>query len=356
MKQTNTHDANHQAPNVEWVGAEASSGAVTILDVADARRDRIHFEVAAYLAENVPAGTVEGRLNQIGDDVSEIIADHLPLGNRLTLKGFDDNDHGLALIVDNIFDVREGRLPDTPVAGAPDEYSGVIRANDAVLAGLTHMMGQTITATGGENGGHAFRNVVPAIGQENQLSSQGSDVTFGWHSDQFGGPMSGASLGSLVPDYLNFAVLRNREKAATKLLFNEQVLAELPGWVSQSLEQPDFVLGVPVSNSYSVDTAERRNMRIIDDDCGYAFIRYDQQGMMKDELSPMSLKALGAFESVLSLQQPSVIINSRPGQFLAIKQRRMLHRRDAFKPRQPLMGARWLRRAYGVICEETRDA
>lgn len=214
----------------------------------------------------------------------------------------------------------------------------------AINLGLCKLMGIYPITYQGENNGYLFRHVMPIKNLVEQKSSQGARYPLGMHVDNCYLPLIpeySRTEYSLCPSYMSLFGLRADKNIPTRIVPLDEVLKLLDEKTITQLMKPEFKVSKPASFS---NQAEFYLPLIVQDNNGIYYCRFDQ-----DFVSPYTEEATEAFNHfILALntcQTYQVVIGV--GDCLFIKNQRVMHGRDGFKPK--LDGTdRWMLRVFGV--------
>jgi L-asparagine oxygenase len=242
-------------------------------------------------------------------------------------------------------------LPPTPTTGFTDDTALV--HVDAFLLGLYSIAGIEPMTYSFENDGRFARNVIPHPDHEAAETSWGSAKDISWHQDNnfqpFEFQFNSADAVPVMPRYLAFMGLRNRERVATDVLSSMAILRRLDACHIVVASSEAFWIAVPESVRTGRDEARRAEL-IVERD-GVFYTRFDTtQGIRPmDADAAQALAAIRAAICASEADARHVVLE--PGDCLLLDNYRAMHRRKSFST-MPAGQGRWLRRIYGTSASD----
>ncbi|MGB7997907.1 TauD/TfdA family dioxygenase [Photobacterium halotolerans] len=232
---------------------------------------------------------------------------------------------------------------------APTPYQGYVEPSklpiiSAINIGIYHLAGIEPISFQNENNGFLFRHVVPSLNSRNDKSSHGSLHTFGHHVDNPDLPLSCEKISdkSGCPEFLSLMAIRTDLRVRSNFILLDDVLSQLSSGVVKQLTKPHFEISRP--DSFSQNTSSVLPL-IVYSKSNQAYCRYD-----KENTTPLTKEAAAAlvmFEAKLQAPEMKNSILYQPGDFLMIKNQRLMHSREGFLPRDDGTD-RWLIRLFGM--------
>lgn len=286
---------------------------------------------------------------RLGDDKSWLRTSHwfgttikhcLTKELNYTISNFKENKDQQALIIRGL--PIDQNLCKTPYNGyvSPSKLPII----SAINIGIYQLAKIEPTSYQNENDGLLFRHVVPSLKGRNDKSSHGSKHTFGHHVDNPDLPLTNEKITdkSGCPEFLSLMSLRSDLKVKSNFILVDDVLNQLSSGVIEQLSKPHFEISRPDSFKQSVKTI----LPLISfDNDGLAYCRYD-----KENTTPLTTEAAAAlvmWEAQLKNTELNNAITYQPGDFLIIKNQRLMHSREGFSPRDDGTD-RWLIRLFGM--------
>lgn len=243
--------------------------------------------------------------------------------------------HGLkapgALLIRNF--PLDLNLPETPEHGQPPKNKQTF-VSEGCLAGISLIFGTPFYYTK-ETYGKPIHNLAPVKGQETELSSLGSNVDFGWHTDN--------CYIDCSPDYNFLLCLRSdsEAQAATCVAEARDACQILPAWAIQELEKHQFI--TRLSPAWGKKEHWSLPQPVISGPMELPEVRI-KLGDTKS-LTPSGQKALNIFAEVLDSPQIAKFVYLKPGDMLLIDNRKIVHGRTPFIPKYDGKD-RWLQRLF----------
>ncbi|WP_246225660.1 TauD/TfdA family dioxygenase [Vibrio agarilyticus] len=195
-----------------------------------------------------------------------------------------------------------------------------------------------------ENKGLLFRHVVPSTKGQQEKSSHGSIHTFGHHVDNPDLPLKPEPIQneSRCPEFLSLMALRSDLKVRSNFILLDDIINNLSQGVIEELKKANYHIQRP--DSFGQAKITRLPLVVCGPD-GVLSCRYDKENTTP--LTEQAAAALVMLEAQLKNGQIKNDITYQPGDFLIIKNQRVLHSREGFRSRND--GAdRWLIRLFGM--------
>jgi L-asparagine oxygenase len=285
-------------------------------------------------------------------DVEELLADLLPVAGllprearrQLMLFRASPFAPGAILITGLPID-RD--LPPTPAEGVPEPIKPGLVSDLAILA-IAVLLGEPI-AYRAEKGGALVQNVYPFRSQRDTPSNESSAAPLGFHTELvFSRCAAERPLHEASPDFVLLLGLRCPQDrlASTTVVDARRACAQLDPRHIATLRMPQFQLMAPYSFTRDGDGSRPWSppvplLRGPDDAPSLAF----DTACGVRALSPDADQAVAALTAACNDPGLNESVQLRPGNLLAIDNRRCAHSRGSFPARFDGQD-RWLQRVY----------
>ena len=239
----------------------------------------------------------------------------------------------------------------------PDRFNddSKVQFTDGLTLGMIRLACLDPVAFEYENFGGLMRNVAPAKGAVNAVTSHGSKVPLLFHTDNGYEFEPHATQGSPAPRFLWFSSLRNRDAngrpVPTELLrVSDLVDAASPALIRR-MRRAEFTILPGASN----DREPIGPMPLLED-CpatGNPLLRFNDNPGQTRGCNRGAERAVAEFSELIAALESSVVrICVQPGSVMAFDNYRVLHRRASFDAGTDYANARWLRRCFA--CQDIR--
>jgi len=235
-----------------------------------------------------------------------------------------------ALILSNM--PIDDYLPSTP--NDDNTPRGKQLISEIVLLGLAGALNTYPSNNRDERNGEVIQNVIPILGKEYELSSRGSKQELGFHTEN--------SHETCPPDYLIFACLRDDPQAYTHVLDVTDMLSLLET-ENQSLikvlSKPDYIF--KSGPSYHLLMQKRGSILNAAHN-----IQYNSDIKRVYGIDKQSQTALTHFRHLIKTSPFIQSYNLKPGDYMIINNKKVLHGRGSFEISTTPDLRRWLQRVY----------
>jgi hypothetical protein len=238
---------------------------------------------------------------------SDILAAIVPKSVVATLQHF--RERGASILFIQGPACKTPALPPTPTAGFGNDAD--VQVYDAILLGVQRVCGIVPVAFEFENQSRLMRNVVPNPRSKGQRSSYGYDQALGFHTDnpcgEFEDPSAPWTRSTVIPRYLSFVGLRNRDgrgkPVTTDVLPLDAIRQHVSAEAFQCLQKPLFQVNPPPSNS----CAARNGVALVQLLESVQVFRFDSDPEIVFGLTEEANWALGEFKDALRAAQAELL-------------------------------------------------
>jgi len=185
-----------------------------------------------------------------------------------------------------------------------------------------------------EQNGALVQNIFPIQKLEGEQISSSSKAELALHTE--------AAFYENRPDILLLFCVRADENAGTTYSEMHEILRSLPRWAIEQLKQPNFLFHPDLSFTMNGASKEPRLQAIFTENLSE--MTYDMTAVKA--ITDDAATALDFLETAIEYCKKTIYL--RPGDFLAIPNRRTVHGRTHFSPRFDGRD-RWLKR---IICRD----
>lgn len=230
-------------------------------------------------------------------------------------------------------------LPETPIDGKWSKNKRSFKS-EACLLGIAQLIGIPY-AFQQEKDGKLIHQIVPVQGQESSLSSAGSVVNLGFHTEA-------AFDKTLRPDFVILICLRSdfEKNAKTTIVDIRDVIKHLDQKSIEELSKPNFITRIPVSfTDAGAKTEWSDPLPIISNNKETPQFIFDTY--LTKSIKKSSENALTKLIKILNTESIQTTFYLEKGDCLIIPNRTCVHGRTSFQPRFDGKD-RWLQRVYVI--------